>query len=47
MRVHQLFWATAVVLLPFASPDEVKRIEPEVPWENIEAYVLACKEYRG
>lgn len=22
-------------------------LEPEVPWENVEAYIRACKEYRG
>ena len=22
-------------------------LEPEVPWENVAAYVCACKEYRG
>ena len=28
----------------FCCPTHV--LEPEVPWENIEAYVAACKEYR-
>lgn len=28
----------------FCCPSHV--LEPEVPWENVEAYVAACKEFR-
>ena len=28
----------------FCCPNHL--LEPEVPWENIEAYVVACNEYR-